>query len=181
MAEAEPETPPAPPSMMERTVFVEGLRTSVEKLAKRIKPVFTATHGENAILALVRRKDGYEITFSTTEAASECLKSGIDIDNRHYEAIGSASPDILVTLYPVSAYVEDSVLVEKLTELGCQVNGEVKRNQILGIENGRRKVVVQLPPNMRSLPRAITVKLPTGRVERIDVYHRNQRLRKATR
>lgn len=168
-------------SVLERTVFVENLRTSVEKLAKILKPLYSEKFGEEAIVALVRKRDGYEITFSSKEAAQECLDNGFQVDRRQYDAVSVSNSDLLVNLNSVPAYVDDSAIIKKLTDLGCTYVSEIKHHKIEGVETGRRKVLVQLPSNMRSLPRAISVKSVSGRDERIEVFHRNQRLRKNTR
>lgn len=166
--------------VLERTVFVENLRTSVEKLAKILKPFYQEKFGENAIVALIRKRDGYEITFKTADAAQDCIENGFKVDNRQYDGVSLSNADLLVNLNPVPAYVDDAALTKKLADLGCTIVGEVKRVNVEGIETGRRKVIVRLPPNMRSLPRAIIVKA-NGRDERIEVFHRNQRVRKNTR
>lgn len=187
MAEAEqkqqeaPATVAANNSVLERTVFVENLRTSVEKLAKILKPVYAEKFGENAIVALIRRRDGYEITFSSTDAAQDCIENGFKVDNRHHDGVSLCNSDLLVNINPVPAYVDDEAITKKLADIGCVIVGEVKHVQIEGIETGRRKVIVRLPPNMRSLPRAIIVKSAAGRDERLEVFHRNQRIRKNTR
>lgn len=175
------EAPPTYCEVLERTVFVENLRTSVEKLAKILKPLYAEKFGENAVLALVRRRDGYEITFSSVEAAKECLENGFQIERRQYDAVSLCNSDLLVNLNPVPAYVEDAAIVKKLTDIGCLSVSEVKHHKVEGVETGRRKVLVRLPPNMRSLPRAISVKSGSGRDERIEIFHRNQRIRKNTR
>ncbi|GIY95626.1 uncharacterized protein CEXT_150471 [Caerostris extrusa] len=184
MADAE-QKPAAPAttdvSILERTVFVENLRTSVEKLAKILKPVYSEKFGDNAIVALVRRRDGYEITFTSVEAAKDCIENGFKVDNRQYDGVSMVNSDLLVNLNPVPAYVDDVSIAKKLTDIGCAFVGEIKRAQIDGIDTGRRKVIVRLPNNMRSLPRAIIVKGANGRDERIEVFHRNQRIRKNTR
>lgn len=167
--------------ILERTVFVENLRTSVEKLAKILKPLYGEKYGEDAVVALVRKRDGYEITFSSKEAAQECLDNGFQIERRQYDAVSVSNSDLLVNLNSVPAYVDDSEIVKKLENLGCTAVNEVRRVKIEGVETGRRKVLVQLPTNMRSLPRAITVKSAIGKDERIELFHRNQRLRKNTR
>lgn len=167
-------------SVLDRTVFVENLRTSVEKLAKLLKPVYDEKFGDNSITALIRKRDGYEITFKNTEAAKDCIENGFKVDNRQYDGVSMCNSDLLVNLNPVPAYVDDAVLTKKLQDLGCTIVGDVKRVAVEGIETGRRKVIVRLPQNMRSLPRAINVK-SNGRDERIEVYHRNQRIRKNTR
>lgn len=184
MAEAEQKQEKAPTgdtSILERTLFVENLRTSVEKLAKILKPQFAEKHGETAITALIRKRDGYEITFSTGEAAKDCLENGFLVDNRQYDGVSMVNSDLLVNLNPVPAYIDDVSIAKKLTDIGCGYVGEIKHVQIDGIDTGRRKVIVRLPTTMRSLPRAISVKGPTGRDERIEIFHRNQRLRKNTR
>lgn len=168
-------------NVMERTVFVENLRTSVEKLAKILKPLYLEKFGENAVVALVRKRDGYEITFCSVEAAQECLDNGFQVERRQYDAVSVSNSDLLVNLNSVPAYVDDASIVKKLTDLGCISVSEVKHHKIEGVETGRRKVLVQLPNNMRSLPRALTVKSVNGRDERIECFHRNQRLRKNTR
>lgn len=167
--------------VLERTVFVENLRTSVEKLAKILKPIYSEKYGEDAVVALVRKRDGYEITFSTAEAARECLDTGFQVDRRQYDAVSVSNTDLLVNLTSVPAYVDDAAIVKKLTDMGVTSVGEIKHQKIEGVETGRRKVLIQLPSNMRSLPRGITVKSAIGRDERIEVFHRNQRLRKNTR
>lgn len=167
-------------NILERTVFVENLRTSVEKLAKILKPLYSENYGENVVVALIRKRDGYEITFSSVEAARDCLDNGFKVDNRQYDGVSMCNSDLLVNINPVPAYVDDSVIVKKLSDLGCSVVGDIKRAQVEGIETGRRKVVVRLPSAMRSLPRAIIVKA-NGRDERLEVFHRNQRIRKNTR
>ncbi|CAL1267242.1 unnamed protein product [Larinioides sclopetarius] len=184
MAEAEQkqeQTSGVNSSILERTLFVENLRTSVEKLAKILKPQFAEKHGDNAITALIRKRDGYEITFSNAEAAKDCLENGFKVDNRQYDGVSMVNSDLLVNLNPVPAYVDDVSIAKKLTDIGCTYVGEIKHVQIDGIDTGRRKVIVRLPTNMRSLPRAIAVKGPSGRDERIEIFHRNQRLRKNTR
>lgn len=178
---AEEETKKADNNILERTVFVENLRTSVEKLAKYLKPLYAEKYGEDAIVALVRKRDGYEITFSSVEAAQECLDNGFQIERRQYDAVSVSNSDLLVNLNSVPAYVDDSEIIKKLTDLGCTSVHEVRHQKIEGVETGRRKVLVQLPPNMRSLPRAINVKSAIGKDERIEVFHRNQRPRKNTR
>ncbi|KFM62932.1 hypothetical protein X975_06671, partial [Stegodyphus mimosarum] len=167
--------------VLERTVFVENLRTSIEKLAKILKPLYAEKYGENPIVSMIRKRDGYEITFATPEAAKDCLDNGFKIENRQYDAVSLCNSDLLLNLNPVPSYVEDSALIKKLSDLGCTVVGEVKRHTVEGIETGRRKIVVRLPKEMRSLPRAIMVKSTAGRDERIEVFHRNQRIRKNTR
>lgn len=167
--------------ILERTVFVENLRTSVEKLAKILKPLYAEKFGEDAVVALVRKRDGYEITFSSKEAAQECMDNGFQIERRQYDAVSVSNSDLLVNLNSVPAYVDDSDIVKKLENLGVTVVNGVRRVKIEGVETGRRKVLVQLPSNMRSLPRAINVKSANGKDERIEVFHRNQRLRKNTR
>lgn len=167
--------------VLDRTVFVENLRTSVEKLAKILKPLYSEKYGEDAVVALVRKRDGYEITFSSKEAAQECLDNGFQIERRQYDAVSVSNSDLLVNLNSVPAYVDDSEIIKKLENLGCTAVNEVRRVKIEGVETGRRKVLVQLPSNMRSLPRAINVKSAIGKDERIEVFHRNQRLRKNTR
>lgn len=166
---------------LERTVFVENLRTSVEKLAKILKPLYAEKFGVDAIVALVRKRDGYEITFSSEAAANECVDNGFQVDRRQYDAVSLSNSDVLVNLTPVPAYVDDAAIAKKLTDLGCTHVSEIKHHKIDGVETGRRKVYVRMPNNMRSLPRAITVKSVVGRDERIEVFHRNQRLRKNTR
>lgn len=168
-------------SVLERTVFVENLRTSVEKLIKILKPLYAAKHGENAISALVRRRDGYEITFSSVEGANDCIDNGFKVDNRQYDGVSLCNSDLLVNLNPVPAYIDDVSIAKRLADIGCTFVGEVKHSQVEGIDTGRRKVIVRLPVNMRSLPRAIIVKGPTGRDERLELFHRNQRIRKITR
>ncbi|GFQ93949.1 uncharacterized protein TNCT_236511 [Trichonephila clavata] len=168
-------------SVLERTIFVENLRTSVEKLIKILKPVYAEKFGDNAITALVRRRDGYEITFSSVEAAKDCIENGFKVDSRQYDGVSMCNSDLLVNLNPVPAYIDDVSIAKRLADIGCTFVGEIKRAQVDGIDTGRRKVIVRLPNNMRSLPRAIIVKGPNGRDERIEVFHRNQRIRKNTR
>lgn len=181
MSEKEEKQAVADNGIMERTVFVENLRTSVEKLAKILKPLYAEKFGDDAIVAMIRKRDGYEITFSTLDATRECLDSGFKVDNRQYDAVCISNSDLLVNVNPVPAYIDDSAITKKLTDLGCVVVGDVKRATVEGIETGRRKVIVRLPANLRSLPRAIIVKTASGRDERLEVYHRNQRIRKNTR
>lgn len=168
-------------NVMERTVFVENLRTSVEKLAKILKPLYLEKFGENAVVALVRKRDGYEITFCSVEAAQECLDNGFQIERRQYDAVSVSNSDVLVNLNAVPAYVDDSAIIKKLTDLGCTSISDIRHHKIEGVETGRRRVLLQFPNNMRSLPRSITVKSMSGRDERIDLFHRNQRIRKNTR
>lgn len=194
MADAEPKKKPeeATPEesesrkeaedVLSRTVFVENLRTSVEKLARALRPQFAEKFGEGAVQSLVRRRDGYEVTFSSGEAARECLERGLVVEKRSYDAVAVAGDELLVTLASVPAYVDDAAVARRLRDLGCAVVGDVRRVTIEGVETGRRKVLVRLPQGgARSLPRAIVVKAACGRDERIELFHRNQRIRKITR
>ena len=107
-------------SVLDRTVSIGNLTTSVEKLAMILKPIYSK-YGVNPDQALIRKREECEITFATVKAIRDCLEDEFQIENRRYDTVSLINSDLLVNLNTLPAYVYDEALVKKLQELGCTV------------------------------------------------------------
>lgn len=116
--------------------------------------------GKDSLVGCVKMTGYWVITMKERKDSELLQETGLVINNEACNVFGVSRTLLTVSLFGIPAYIADSELTEKLNEYGCVIKGQWKHKtypDFPNIENGTRFVRLELPPNVKSLPYAITI------------------------
>ena len=162
--------------MKEHTVVVDVQDNRTVKAGKIIEEL-EKSFGVGSVVAVVPRSGNlYEITVNEKRYVDDLASSGFQVGGIKYDCHAIYSSEKLVSFMHLPAFIEDDVILDKLTTLGIEVTSPVKRKNHPGtkVADGTRYVLCKFPPNVTSLPYTMRFEIDTNKHEYVRVKHDQQ-------
>ena len=163
-------------SVKELTLHVDVTDNKVVK-AQSIIDELENVYGTGSVLAVVPRSGNlYEITVKDKESADDLAGTGFKVGDSKYECHAVYSSQKVVSFLHLPEFIEDDVVVKKLTDLGVEVLSKVKNRVHPGtkVHDGTRYVFCKFPSEITSLPYSMRFEIDKDKFEYIRVRHDNQ-------
>ena len=160
----------------ELTLVVDVGDNKVVK-AQSVVDELVAVYGSENILAVVPRSGNlYEITVKDKDAANDLSDSGFQVAGLKYDCHQVYSAEKVVSFLHMPEFIEDDVIIKKLTDLGVEVLSKVKSRVYPGtsVHDGTRYVFCKFPAGMVSLPYTMRFETGKDKYESIPVRHDKQ-------
>ena len=145
--------------------------------AKNVIDELEKTYGVGSIIAVVPRSGNlYEVTVSEKRYVDDLANVGFQVAGIKYACHAIYSSEKLVSFMHLPAFIDDNVIIQKLSDLGIETTSPFRRKKYPGtdVADGTRYVLCKFPPNVSSLPYTMKFEIDTNKHEYVRIKHDHQ-------